>query len=69
MTDRLKGFTVALTTDIREDDAQAIADAIRQLRGVLDVAPILADSSDWINRQRIRAELSQKLFDILKEDK
>ena len=32
MTTRLKGFTVALEQDIREDDAEAIKNAIESLR-------------------------------------
>lgn len=35
MTDRLKGFIVTLTTDIREDDAESIVQAIKMIKGVL----------------------------------
>ena len=68
MTTRLKGFTVALEQDIREDDAEAIKKAIESLRFVQAVKPIEADSTDWINRSRIKLELRQKLFDILKDE-
>ena len=68
MTTRLKGFTVALEQDIREDDAEAIKNAIESLRFVQAVKPIEADSTDWINRSRIKLELRQKLFDILKDE-
>lgn len=69
MTTRLKGFTVALDADIREDDAETIKSAIRSLRHVLDVTPIEANSEDWINRQRIRWELKEKLWKALDEKK
>jgi len=67
MTTRLKGFTVALEHDIREDDAEAIKSAIESLRHVLAVKPIASDFGDWINRTRIRRELTEKLWDALKE--
>lgn len=43
MTDRYHALTVVLDTDIRSDDAAQIIDAIRQVRGVLTVDPIVAD--------------------------
>jgi len=66
MTDRVKGFVVTLSEDMREDDAQAIADAIRMVRGVLDVSPSIVDHEDHMNRERIRRELQEKLWDILR---
>jgi hypothetical protein len=69
MTTRLKGFTVALEQDIREDDAEAIKNAIEALRYVQAVKPIEADSEDWINRKRIKMELQEKLFSVLEDDK
>jgi hypothetical protein len=65
MTTRLKGLTVAFAADIREDDAEAVIKAIRMIRGVLDVAPIEHTPNDWIERQRVRDELSTKLWDVL----
>jgi hypothetical protein len=65
MTTRLKGLTVAFAADIREDDAEAVIKAIRMIRGVLDVAPIECTPNDWIERQRVRDELSTKLWDVL----
>ena len=69
MTTRLKGFNVALEQDIREDDAEAIKNAIESLRYVQAVKPIEADSTDWINRSRIKMELTEKLYAVLKDDK
>ena len=69
MTTRLKGFTVALERDIREDDAEAIKNAILSLRFVQDVQPVEAGSDDWINRTRIKSELREKLWEVLKDNK
>lgn len=65
MTDRLKGLTVAFDHDIREDDAEAIVNAIKMIKGVVDVKPTYATSEDWINRERIRRELGAALWDVL----
>lgn len=67
MTDRLKGFTVALEKDIRDDDAEAIKQAILALRFVQAVKPIVADPSDWMARERVRRELGTKILDVLRE--
>lgn len=53
MTDRLKGCTVAFERDIRVDDVVPLLDAIRHLRGVADVEPLIADPDDAANRMRI----------------
>ena len=65
MTDRIKGFVVVLDKDIREDDAEPIADAIRQLRHVSVVESSTWNNDDLMNRSRIRTELEQKLWAVL----
>ncbi len=43
MTDRHAGYIVVLAENIREDDAaEGILNAIRMIRGVLSVQPVLA---------------------------
>ncbi len=66
MTDRLKGFIVMLDEDIREDDAQPILDAIRQIRHVQSVATMVSDADDWMARERVKIELKKKLYEALK---
>lgn len=65
MTTRHKGYVVALKSNIREDDAQALIEAIGLLRGVLSVTPVEADISDSISEQRVRHELGQALLDVV----
>lgn len=65
MTDRFKGCWVAFEKDIRTDDVEPLIEAIRQLRGVLAVETSVADSGDWMNRERIRRELGEKLWAVL----
>jgi hypothetical protein len=66
MTDRVKGFTVTLEKDIRIDDVQAIMQSILMIRGVADVEASISTSDDHMNRQMIKAELRNKIFEILK---
>ena len=51
MTDRYSSLTVVLERDIRDDDAEPLIAAIRQLRGVLRVVPKVADAGE-VARQR-----------------
>lgn len=66
MTDRIKGFYVALEENVREDDAEPIMNAVSQLRGVLAVEPLRVESADWVATQRVRNELVTRLFEVLK---
>jgi hypothetical protein len=66
MTTRFKGLAVVFEQDLREDDAKAIVDAIKMLRGVLDVAPVEArPSDDFFVTERVRQEIGGKLLDIV----
>ncbi len=65
MTDRIAGLTVVLETDIREDDAQPLIDAIAQLRGVLRVDRRVSDTDLHVAETRVREEYRRKLFDLL----
>lgn len=67
MTDRLKGFTVILEQDMRDDDAEAIKQAILALRLVQDVKPIGALPDDYFARSRVRHELWKKVMDVFEE--
>jgi hypothetical protein len=67
MTTRLTGVYVLFETDTREDDAAGLIDAIRRLRGVLDVRPEATDLSQWAAETRARRELRAKLIDLLVE--
>jgi hypothetical protein len=65
MTDQLKGCVVSFDRDIREDDAGLVLRAIEMLKGVQGVTPSLATPNDWMNRERVRRELGEKLWSIL----
>jgi len=64
MTDRFNAFLVILAHDIREDDAQATINAIKQIKGVLDVQPQVVDYAEVIAESRLKFELWEKMYQI-----
>jgi hypothetical protein len=65
MTDRVKGFTVTLDQDYRDDDVEGILNAVRMIHGVAHVEPSIVTSEDHMNRQVIKYELQKKLYKAL----
>ncbi len=68
MADRIKGLTVSLTHDIRDDDCQSIIDAIKMIKGVEEVETHIADAVDWIARKQVKGQLREIIsewFDAL----
>lgn len=43
MTERHKGYVVHLSENFREDDSQAVIEAIKMIKGVVAVEPVTAD--------------------------
>ena len=66
MTDRYNGLFVILDHDIREDDAEPIISAIKQIRGVSDVRGHVAEVDVMIAEDRARRGLVKKLWEVLK---
>lgn len=65
MSDRIKGLTVVFEKDYREDDIERLLQAICLFRGVLLVQVIKTDPADFIERSRVRNELTEKLWKVL----
>ena len=63
MTDRHAGYIVTLEDDVREDDAESILTALRMVRGVINVQPIIADSMLAIARSRAEHELKNRIWE------
>jgi ATP sulfurylase len=68
MTDRLKGVIVTFQNDVREDDAEAILNAIRMIKGVLSAKPLVSDVNQHMAEQRVRQELGEKLWKVIYPD-
>jgi hypothetical protein len=59
MTDRHAGYLVTLASDLREDDAEATMNALFQIKGVIDVRPVVANPvamTAWIRRDALWSE-------------
>jgi hypothetical protein len=68
MTDRVKGFTVTLAEDVRIDDIEPTMQAIRMIKGVVDVQPSIADGNDHINRMQVLHNIREKFIKFLDEE-
>lgn len=65
MTDRYNTLTVVLEKDMRDDGAEVLLAAIRQLRGVLSVSGNVADPAAYMAEERAKRELGEKLWQVL----
>lgn len=67
MSDRHAAYIVTLAEDVREDDAEAIVTALRMVRGVLSVEPVVADYAQHIAEQRVDQKWRDRLLALLRE--
>lgn len=57
MTDRFNALVVVLEHDMREDDAESLVDAIKHLRGVVDVRGNVPSIDAHVAEMRVRSEI------------
>ncbi len=69
MTDRVAAFTVVLDQNIRIDDVEFIVNAIKAIRHVQSVKPIVSNYELHIAEERVRREIYGKIFDIVYPDR
>ena len=65
MTDRVHALTVMLEHEYRDDDVQAIIDAIKMVRGVLKVEPHITDINFHTAREQAKHELREEMRAVL----
>jgi hypothetical protein len=65
MTDHIYALTVSLSQETREDDAEAIINAILMIKGVKSVTTLVANPELYWAEERARSELIDKLWDVL----
>ena len=68
MTDRVKGFNVTLESDVRIDDIETIMNAIKMIKGIVDVEPNIVTTDDLFNRVRIKNEYRNKLYKFINDE-
>lgn len=66
MTDRINALTVVLDHDYRDDDVTALIAAIQQFKGVLIVTTNVSTLDSHIAETRVRRELEEKLWNVLR---
>jgi len=64
---RVKGFTVTLERDTKEEDFQRILEAVEMIKGVIHVEPSLVTGNDHINRTRIKLEVTRNIMKLVDE--
>jgi hypothetical protein len=67
MSDRFNSLTVALTKDIRDDDAEWIINAIRMIKGVANVTGNVVDHNSYAASSRWKTKAREKIYQVLKE--
>jgi len=67
VTDRHSAYVVVLEHDMREDDAEQTLSALRQIRGVLSVEPIVSNLEQHIAENRATHAMRVKLYEFIKE--
>ena len=65
MTDKYYALTVLLVKDRRDDDCKKIIEAIKMIKGVLNVKGNISSPEIWMAEERARQELGQKLWDTI----
>lgn len=67
MTDRHAAYIVILADDIREDAAEWTINALRMVKGVSSVEPVVSDYGMVIARDRVDREWRDRIHVLLKK--
>lgn len=69
MSNKIKGFLVTLASDLSEEDAQRVIDAIRMVKGVMSVNSIDTDPmEDRIVTTRVVLNIREKILAVLRDE-
>ena len=66
MSDRHIAFTVTLEQPIKDEDSKVIADAIKMIRGVQNVVPVVADAQTHWAKESAARDLTAKILEMTK---
>ena len=64
---RVKGFTVTLERDIKQEDFQRVQEAVEMIIGVLHVEPVLATGKDHIIRMRLKNDITRNILKVIND--
>jgi len=65
MTDRIHSLTVVLEKNIRVDDVQCVVDAIKMVRCVSEVVPLVADGEAYMAESRAKDMWVPLIYDFV----
>ena len=65
MTDRIHSLTVVLEHNIRDDDIEPLIKAIKMIRWVNEVVPIVADGAAYMAESRAQTEWASMLHNFI----
>ncbi|AGP39463.1 hypothetical protein [Sorangium cellulosum] len=63
----IKGLVVHFQRDLNDHETERMIDAIMMLKGVTKVSALEASYEDHLNRERIKRELLDKIYALLRE--
>ena len=66
MTDRHRGYLITLRQDLREDDSEAVMQALHMIKGVLTVEPLTATSAEQVAGIRRDEAWQASLYRLIK---
>ena len=69
MTNRICAYWVVLDRDVREDDAEPVLNAIRMVKGVAEITPVVSGVDIHVARERELARWRGRLLDLIEEMK
>jgi len=67
MTDRYNALVVVLDRDIREDDAEHLINAIKMIKGVVDVTGNVSSPGEEATAVRIKRDMVEKMYGLIAE--
>jgi hypothetical protein len=65
MSAHIKGFAVTMDRDVHPDEAEAIKNALLQIKGVVSVDPIISEAGDIITEMRVKAVIKSELYELI----
>lgn len=68
MTNAINSITIVLEHNMREDDAQALLNAVQMLKGVITARANVSGLTDYIAQARARYEYGCKLMGVIYPD-
>lgn len=67
MSDKHSGYIVVLDTDVSEEYSAKIIDAIRMIKGVLDIEPVVTDFNTHAALVRASSKMRDKVLRLYEE--